>query len=618
MLGMLGVGYYFMRKNASAEDYYVSGRNMGSWHIGLSVVATDVGGGFSIGLGGLGFIMGLSGSWMLFTGLLGAWISAVVLIPKVSRLGKLKNLFTFPQLFEHFYDGRVALLAGIISAVGYLGFTSSQILAGAKLASAAIDGVDLQTALYIMGAVAVVYTVLGGLKAVIYTDTVQWIILMGGLIFIGIPMAYVAVGGYDNIKAVVSPELLSFTNLSPLTFLNWLVTIIPIWFVGMTLYQRIYACRDEKVAKKAWFIAGLFEWPVMALMGVILGLLSRVAVEQGMFLAAGYADAASIDAEMGLPVLLRTILPVGLMGLMLSAYFSAILSTADSCLMAASGNIQTDIISKFIKIKPSVALRLSQIITAATGIVAIIIASGMENVLDLMLQSYGIMVSGLFIPVLGFLILKRTQPIAAFWAMLIGGTLTTYFYYSGNNLFGYWRLNPDVDANLYGISASFITYLLLTFILNRMSTTTNTMEFKIIDPVKGEDPVFTNDRIATFLEKHLDEFGDTKSDIMKCLSFAFNPQRGGFVVLGIENEKIIGAVVINETGMGGYIPENILVYIAVHNEYRGQGLGKKLMEKAMDHAKGDIALHVEPNNPAKFLYEKLGFTNKYLEMRYKR
>ena len=103
MLAMLGVGLYFFNKNKTAEDFYVSGRNMSSWHIGLSVVATDVGGGFSIGLGGLGFTMGISGSWMLFTGLLGAWLSAVFLIPKVSQLGHKYKFFTFPQIFGHFY-----------------------------------------------------------------------------------------------------------------------------------------------------------------------------------------------------------------------------------------------------------------------------------------------------------------------------------------------------------------------------------------------------------------------------------------------------------------------------------------------------------------------------------
>jgi SSS family solute:Na+ symporter len=197
---MLGVGIYFYVKNKSVDDYYVGGRNMGSWHIGLSVVATDVGGGFSIGLGGLGFAIGIAGSWMLFTGLIGAWLSAVVLIPTVSKLSTQLKLFTFPQVFEHFYSAKVAWMAGIISAIGYIGFTSSQLLAGAKLASATFMEIDLQTALIIMGTIAVLYTGIGGLKAVIYTDTVQWIILMLGLIGIGIPFAYYEIGGIVAIK----------------------------------------------------------------------------------------------------------------------------------------------------------------------------------------------------------------------------------------------------------------------------------------------------------------------------------------------------------------------------------------------------------------------------------
>ena len=150
-LVMIGVGYYFFKKNKTDEDFYVGGRDIGKWHIGLSVVATDVGGGFSIGLGGLGFTIGLSGSWLLFTGLIGAWLSAVILIPKVWKLSNLKSLMTFPQLFEHFYNAKVAFVAGIISAIGYIGFTSSQMLAGAKLADAAFPTINLHTAIVIMG-----------------------------------------------------------------------------------------------------------------------------------------------------------------------------------------------------------------------------------------------------------------------------------------------------------------------------------------------------------------------------------------------------------------------------------------------------------------------------------
>jgi SSS family solute:Na+ symporter len=462
MLAMLGIGFYFYRKNSSSEDFYVSGRSMSSWHIGLSVVATDVGGGFSIGLGGLGFTMGLSGSWMLFTGLIGAWLSAVLLIPKVSQLGHQHKFFTFPQIFSHFYSAKVGLLAGIISAIGYVGFTSSQVLAGAKLASATIQGLDIQWALLIMGAIAVIYTSIGGLKAVIYTDTIQWIVLISGLVFIGIPMAYHAVGGIDAIKSTLAPEYLSLKNVSALQILNWSVTIIPIWFIGMTLYQRIYACKNEKEAKKAWFIAGLFEWPIMAFMGVILGMLAKVAATQGMF--DSITNVASLDSEMGLPILLSTILPVGLMGLMLSSYFSAILSTADSCLMAASGNIVTDIIEKFYQ-KPfsdKKLLQISQIVTLAVGVFAILLASQMQNVLELMLYSYAFMVSGLFVPVLGALFWKKSNANAAFWSMLLGGVTTISLILSKNQLpFGY-ALPKNLDANIFGISISLLTFILLS------------------------------------------------------------------------------------------------------------------------------------------------------------
>ncbi len=463
---MLGVGLYFFRKNKSVEDYYIGGRSLGSWHIGLSVVATDVGGGFSIGLGGLGFTIGLVGSWMLFTGLIGAWLSAVVLIPIVSKLSVKHEFFTLPHLFEHFYNGKVALMAGIISAIGYIGFTSSQLLAGAKLASATFVEIDFLTALIIMGVIAVIYTGMGGMKAVIYTDTIQWIILMAGLIFIGIPVAYFAIGGMETIRTTLGPEFLSLGNVQWQQLVNWGITIIPIWFVGMTLYQRIYASKSEKQAKKAWFIAGLFEWPLMAFMGVILGLFSRVAFQNGMFAEVGYSVSAGMDPEMGLPVLLNTVLPVGLMGLMLSAYFSAVLSTADSCLMAASGNVQTDILSKFFKFKQDRKSQLmaSQIVTLSIGVLALLLATYMTNVLELMLYSYAFMVSGLFVPILVALYGKSPNPSAAMLSMIIGGTTTVTLIVSEITLpFG-------LDANIFGITASAVVYFFVTSLTKKTAS----------------------------------------------------------------------------------------------------------------------------------------------------
>lgn len=458
MAAMLAIGFYFLKRNKDADDYYVGGRKMGSLHVGLSVVATDVGGGFSIGLGGLGFLIGIAGSWMLFTGLIGAWLSAIFLIPKLNKMENFKELFTFPQIFESLYNSKVALIAGIISGIGYLGFTSSQILAGAKLASASFVDLDMNVALIIMGVIVVVYTVLGGIKAVIYTDTVQWSILMIGLIGVGIPLSYYAVGGWEVISETIPAEFFSFSNVTWQTLVNWAVTILPIWFVGMTLYQRIYSCKDEKTAKKAWFIAGIYEYPVMAFMGVLLGLFARVAAENGMFAYLGFADVATMDAEKGLPLLLRTVLPTGLMGIMLAAYFSAILSTADSCLMAASGNFLSDIMNKYFKIDPNDKrfLRISQIVTLVLGTIAVVLAASMQNVLELMLYSYAFMVSGLFVPVLGAFFYKKSNSTAAFWAMLLGGGTTITLIITK------LPLPFDLDANIFGITVSAIVFFLLS------------------------------------------------------------------------------------------------------------------------------------------------------------
>ncbi len=143
------------------------------------------------------------------------------------------------------------------------------------------------------------------------------------------------------------------------------------------------------------------------------------------------------------------------------------------------------------------------------------------------------------------------------------------------------------------------------------------IRYTVIEDDNNGAPVFSRQQVSDFLYKHLDEYGDTKEAILACIAYAYGdkPGQDGFILIAHEEDEILGVVIINKTNMSGYIPENILVYIAVHKKTRGQGVGKELMERIIDLTEGDIALHVEPDNPAKYLYEKFGFTNKYLEMR---
>ena len=146
----------------------------------------------------------------------------------------------------------------------------------------------------------------------------------------------------------------------------------------------------------------------------------------------------------------------------------------------------------------------------------------------------------------------------------------------------------------------------------------NNVSYSIYTP--GDHAELNKDEVLDFLFKHLDEYGDQRADIAKCMDYALSTAegKGGSVVVAREDDKVVGALIMNNTGMSGYIPENILVYVAVHNSQRGKGVGKKIVQTAIDNTQGSIALHVEPQNPAKFLYEKLGFTNKYLEYRLQR
>jgi ribosomal-protein-alanine N-acetyltransferase len=131
--------------------------------------------------------------------------------------------------------------------------------------------------------------------------------------------------------------------------------------------------------------------------------------------------------------------------------------------------------------------------------------------------------------------------------------------------------------------------------------------------------ILQKNQIADFLMEQLGDFGDPKADVLKCMDYAMNPSgSGGPVILAIESGELIGALVLNHTGMSGYIPEHILVYFAVRKDLRRRGLGKKMMRHLLANTEGSISLHVEPHNPAIKLYEELGFANKYLEMRLSR
>jgi SSS family solute:Na+ symporter len=188
-----------------------------------------------------------------------------------------------------------------------------------------------------------------------------------------------------------------------------------------------------------------------------------------MFAPLGFGPESAMDAEMGLPLLLRSIMPVGLMGLVLSAYFSAILSTADSCLMASSSNLMHDLIQKIFPraVSQKSVMHWSKLLTLLLGVVAVLIALNLTEVLSLMLYSYAFMVSGLLVPLLAAVFARQRNQTAALVSMFAGGGTTISLIILGTNL--PWGL----DANIFGITASLIAFLLFLLLNNKRSLRTN-------------------------------------------------------------------------------------------------------------------------------------------------
>ncbi len=146
------------------------------------------------------------------------------------------------------------------------------------------------------------------------------------------------------------------------------------------------------------------------------------------------------------------------------------------------------------------------------------------------------------------------------------------------------------------------------------------IKFKLIRAEKEFDNKKSMGEFIDFLYRHLGEYRDSKEDIGKAVNYAFSKSngKGGFLLEVFDDGQLVGEVVINDSGMSGYVPEHVLVYIAVNENRRGEGIGRMLLEEAIKSCEGDVSLHVEYDNPAKRLYERVGFTSKYAEMRYKK
>jgi SSS family solute:Na+ symporter len=451
-LVLLWIGFSTMKskkEKGESESFLAADRNVNLFQSTASTAATDLGGGFSIAMGGLGFTLGISGSWLIAISGLSIVLASFLVVPKVKRWADRVKGLTTGDLFEQRFNRNTGTMAAILVGVAWFTFVGGQVIAGGKLLQVTM-GIDLTLAIVLAGGIILAYTAMGGLKAVIYTDVFQMVILMVGIVFIMVPIGLAEVGGWRAMvdRLVSTPETSDMMNWGAAGFkqmLGWFFSVFPLWFIAITGLQRIVAARDEKTARRAFFLTGVpIEWPLFAIGSTLVGMFARI-------LAPGLSD-----GELATPTMILMLLPAGLTGIVIAAYIAAVMSTADSCLIGPVAIFTNDIYRKHLR--PHATDRelvsVARKATLLMGVLAIATAYLVPNVLDLILYAYTFGAAGIFFPMLGLLFWKRTTSRGAFWSIILGGSSAVVWTVAGDP----WGFS----ASYIGWFVSFVTLVLVS------------------------------------------------------------------------------------------------------------------------------------------------------------
>ena len=417
------------RGEGECESFLAADRNMNLLQTTTSTAATDLGGGFSIAMGGLGFTLGISGSWLIAVSGLSIVMVSFFLVPKVKHWADRARGLTTGDLFEARFDRRTGTLAAVVIGIAWFTFVGGQIIAGGKLLQVTLE-MDLTFAVVLSGAIILAYTAMGGLKAVIYTDVFQMLVLMIGIIFIVVPIGLYQVGGWSAMVAhfMASPDTAGLVHWGSVGWkqaLGWFFAVFPVWFISIAGMQRIIAARDLKTARRAFFLTGVpIEWPLFAVGSTLVGLIARMLLPD------------LSDPELATPTLIMQLLPAGIAGIVIAAYIAAVMSTADSCLIGPVAIFTNDVYRKHLRPDASqqTLVKVARITTLVFGVLAIGIAYLVPNVLDLILYAYTFGAAGIFFPMLGLLFWTRTTSSGAYWSMLCGGSSAVLWSIAGEPL----------------------------------------------------------------------------------------------------------------------------------------------------------------------------------------
>lgn len=432
VLGMVGVGWWGMRRATTRSDYLVAGRRLGWVMYSGTMSAVVLGGASTIGGVALGYQFGISGAWLVFTIGLGILALSAFFARRIVRL----KVFTVPEMLDLRYGGSTSVISGVVMWGYTLMLAVTSTIAYSTVFNV-LFGLPKIGGVVLGGTIVVLYSVLGGMWSITLTDIVQFVVKTVGILLVLLPVSLVAVGGFGGMRAGLPVEYFDLGHIGAGKIVTYLLIYVFGLLIGQDIWQRVFTARSPAVATGGGLLSGIYCL-VYALAGALIGSAAKV-----LYPSIPKPDEAFATIVTGL-------LPTGLRGLVLAAALAAMMSTASGALIACSTVARNDIWAALRK-SGAEGVKSDRIFTLALGVLVIVVAIAVDDVVAALTIAYNLLVGGLLVAILGGLVSKRGTRIGAV-ASMVAGALSVVV---SMLVFG-------MDANepiYYGLLASLVVYV---------------------------------------------------------------------------------------------------------------------------------------------------------------
>lgn len=428
---VISIGLFFSKKIKSSKSFFLADRSLGWFPVTATITATAVGGSATIATAKLIYLYGLPSLWLDIGAACGLVVLGLTLAKIVRKTGK----FSLPEITGSLFDDRVRYAAAGLIVLTQIAWVSL-LIQGAGAIVAILIPFNYTVVLTVITIVFVVYTVLGGQFAVVYTDIIQFFVMLVGICFIAAPLLFLkASSGFGSISSDVFSFPVNanygFVSIASLFFMMFMPNLI-----GPDIYSKLLSARDEKSASLGALFSGFMR--VVFAVSIAVIALSAIVLVPGL---------NASEAVFAMPRAIAGLDPV-VAGLVLAAMISVMLSSADSVLISSGTVLSVDLIRK----KNILISRFGILII---GFLALGLALYLNDIIQTLKLAYTVFTGGLTLPILfGFYKEKtRVTSFGAFVSLIFGGSISVIWFFMDNPY--------NVDAVLVGLIVSLVPLLVL-------------------------------------------------------------------------------------------------------------------------------------------------------------